>query len=86
MINSFRARSADDLGHALRQIRLDEGLTQTQIAKKVGSHQRLISRIETGGFSKTINMLFRLLSALDLELEIKPRQKTSSKDIAEMFR
>jgi len=86
MINSSRARSADDLGHALRQIRLKHGLTQTQLAKTVGSHQRLISRLETGGFSKTIDLLFRLLSALDLEIEIRPRQKTSSHDIAEMFR
>lgn len=86
MLNSFRARSAEDLGHGLRRVRLENDLTQTQLAKKVGSHQRLVSRIETGGFSKTIDMLFRLLSALDLEIEIRPRQKTSSQDIADMFR
>jgi len=86
MVDLFRVRSAEDLGHGLRQARLNRGFTQTLLATKVGSHQRLVSRLETGGFSKTIDMLFRLLSELDLEIEIKPRQKTSSQDIADIFK
>lgn len=86
MKSSFHARSSEDLGHALRQIRLNESLTQVELARKVASHQRLISRIETGGYSKTVDMIFRLCSALDVEIEIRPRQKTSKQDIANIFK
>ncbi len=32
----------------LRKARLDAGLTQTQVAKKLGHHQSYVSKIESG--------------------------------------
>jgi HTH-type transcriptional regulator/antitoxin HipB len=40
--------------------------------------QHTISKIEKGNPGTELNTLFRLLAALDLELIIQPRQKSSS--------
>ena len=80
------ARSSNDLGHILKQYRLRDELTQTELAKKTQSHQRLISRIESGNQGRTLHLLFKILKVLDLEKEIRPRQKTTAKDIADMFK
>lgn len=80
------ARSPDDLGHILRQYRLRDELTQTELARKTQSHQRLISYMESGQQGRTLNLLFNILKVLDLEIEVRARQKTTKKDIADMFR
>lgn len=80
------ARSPDDLGHILKQYRLQDELTQAELAKKTQSHQRLISYIESGHQGRTLNLLFNILKVLDLEIEIRARQKTTAKDIADIFR
>jgi len=80
------ARSVDDLGHILRQHRHTNNLTQAELASQAQTHQRLISRLEVGGLSRSIELIFKVLSVLDLEIEIRPRQKTSAQDIADMFK
>ena len=80
------ARSADDLGHILKQKRLEADLTQTELASKVQSHQRLVSRLESGSKGRTVRLIFQILKVLDLEIEIKPRQKTTADDIADLFK
>jgi len=45
--------------------RLQEGLTQTQLAKKIGTKQPVISRLEQGTYNPTIKFLRRVAKALD---------------------
>lgn len=82
---SRNIRSPKDLGHALEQNRLSKGMTQATLAKSIQKHQTNISRLETGDHNNTISMLFKILSILDLEVEIRPRQKSSAQDIEDMF-
>ncbi len=50
--------------------RLKEGLTQTELAKKANTKQPVISRLERGDFSPSLQFLYRLTEALDAKLHI----------------
>lgn len=49
---------------AIRRARLRAGLTQQQLAEKVGRDQSEISRIEAGKTALTVPLLLRLARAL----------------------
>ncbi|MBI2607461.1 MAG: helix-turn-helix transcriptional regulator [Candidatus Doudnabacteria bacterium] len=50
--------------------RLNRGLTQAQLAKKIGTRQPVISRLERGTYNPTIKFLNRVADALDVKLKI----------------
>jgi HTH-type transcriptional regulator/antitoxin HipB len=78
------ARTPLQLGNYLRQRRRQLGLTQEQLAAKIGVRQRTISELETSAAARTATVL-SVLAALDLELVIRPRTKSSAKDIEALF-
>ena len=52
------------------------GLTQTELAKRIGTKQPALSRLERGGFRKaTVETLKKLAKALDAKLVIKLQTK-----------
>jgi ribosome-binding protein aMBF1 (putative translation factor) len=52
------------------------GLTQAELAKKIGTKQPALSRLERGGFSKaTVETLKKIAKALDAKLVIKLQTK-----------
>lgn len=80
------ARSSRDLGHILKQHRLAKEMSQSDVAEQTNATQISVSRIESGNVGQKMAQIFKILAYLDLEIEIKPRQKTSSRDVADMFR
>ncbi|MFE7718691.1 helix-turn-helix domain-containing protein [Nocardia rhizosphaerihabitans] len=54
---------AIELAQAIRELRLELGLTQTQLAERAGLRQPEVSRLESGGGTPTIGMLERLAHA-----------------------
>lgn len=56
---------------AVIEARMKRGLTQERLAKKVGTKQSVISRLETGRGNPTLEFLQKLASALDTHLEIR---------------
>lgn len=54
-------RSSADLGVALQQARLTSGVSQRDLAERIGVSQRYVWELETG---KDVNALTRLLAAL----------------------
>lgn len=50
--------------------RLKQGLTQTQLAIKMGTKQPVISRLERGTYNPTIQFLHRIATALDATVKI----------------
>ena len=50
--------------------RLKAGLTQAQLAKKIGTKQSAISRIEQGSYNPSLALLVKLSKALNAELKI----------------
>ncbi|MFB7722815.1 MULTISPECIES: helix-turn-helix domain-containing protein [unclassified Nocardia] len=60
------AKLAIELANAIRERRIELGLTQAQLAQRAGLHQPDVSRLESGGGTPTIGMLDRLAHALEL--------------------
>ncbi len=53
------------------QKRIQQNLTQSQLAQKLGIKQPVISKFENGNFNPTVKFLKSLASALDAKLQIK---------------
>ncbi len=61
---------------AMIKAREKAGLSQTELARRVGTKQSVISRLERGGFSKaTLETIKKVADALDMRLEINLRHK-----------
>lgn len=58
------------IAQAIIKKRLEQGLTQSELAKKIGTKQSAISRIESGNYNPTITFLEKTAKALGLHLEI----------------
>jgi len=69
-------KAYDDLGpefalvEMLIKKRLQQKLTQAQLAKKIGTKQSAISRLEQGSYNPSINFLKKVTEALNAELQI----------------
>lgn len=58
----------------IRQIldkRLKRGISQKDLAKKIGTGQSAISRLESGKYNPTISFLKKISEALGSKLEVK---------------
>ncbi len=54
------------------------GITQAELAKRIGTKQPALSRLETGRFTKaTLETLKKIANALDMKLIIKMQAKRS---------
>lgn len=79
------ARTPKQMGDIVRRHRLALQHTQESTAKQVQFRQATISKLETGEPGTRLSTLFAVLAALDLELVIRPRTKSSTSDIEENF-
>lgn len=57
--------------NTLIQARAGSGLTQNRLAKKIGTKQSVISRLESGRANPSVAFLKKLAGALNSHLEIK---------------
>ena len=78
------ARTPKQVGDALRRRRRSLGLHQKDLAGKTGLRQATISAVEAGG-SGTLRTLFDVLTALDMEVVVRPRTKESTDKIEDLF-
>ena len=75
------ASAAARVGAQIRQLRLEAGLTQKQLAASAGITQTVLSRVESGSGNPTLSLLEEISAALDTILEISlpapsnPRQR-----------
>jgi predicted transcriptional regulator len=49
-------------------------ISQSELARIIGTQQPAISRLESGGSNTTIRTLFRVADALGLDVECRPKQ------------
>ena len=59
------------LAHELKGLRQAAGLTQAQLAKRIGSKAPGVARMESGRFAPRIGALHRVASALGVRLRIE---------------
>lgn len=55
------------------KVRKEMGLTQKDLANKIGMKQQVISRVENEKHVPTLDSFIRILDGLDLELTIKKK-------------
>lgn len=51
--------------------RIERGLTQAALAKKIGTKQSSIARLESGNYNPTLAFLGRVAAALDAHVQIR---------------
>jgi HTH-type transcriptional regulator/antitoxin HipB len=77
-------RTQKQLGAELRRYRKQRAITQAELSRQIDKRQATISTLESGG-SGTLETLFAVLSALDLELALRPRSKGDRTKLGEIF-
>lgn len=65
------ARLAFELGRRVRELRVQQGLSQTELARRAGMTQPALARFEAGGTVPTLPVLERLARALGAELTVQ---------------
>jgi HTH-type transcriptional regulator/antitoxin HipB len=78
----YVARTPAQLGLILRSIRTERGLTQQHAGAKVGLKQSTVSAIERESAHSSVDTLYKLLSALGLELVVRDKPSDHSPSIA----
>ena len=78
------ARTAKQLANLLRQRRTELGLTQADLGSRIALRQSTVPALETSANVPTATLL-SALAALDLEIVVRPRTKTSVKNIEAIF-
>lgn len=64
------ARLAFELGRRVRELRVQQGMSQTELARRAGMTQPAVARFEAGGTVPTLPVLERLARALGAELTV----------------
>ena len=70
--------TSSQLSHALRSCRKNRGLSQLDTGRLVGLLPKTISAMENHPGSVSIDSLLKLLSALELELVLVPKEVRGS--------
>ena len=58
----------ENLGKQLKYLRKDKGLTQEQLAEKIGVHPTYVGKMEGGKSNPSTLMLFKISRALKIKL------------------
>ena len=78
-------RTQAQLGAFLRRTRKAANLTQAQLGDLIQKRQATISNLESAEGGATLETLFSVLAALDLELVVRPRRKSTTRAIEDAF-
>ncbi|QGX40157.1 XRE family transcriptional regulator [Permianibacter aggregans] len=74
----YPARTPEQLGKILKGFRKNAGMTQQEAGSLVGLLQKSVSLLETKPENVPIRQLFKMLSALGLEIAIRPKQNNAT--------
>src|SRR3989304_10012656 len=58
-------------GYQVARLRMQRGLTQTQLAEMVGTRQPSIARLENGSSKPRLTFLNKIAAALNAKVEVK---------------
>jgi HTH-type transcriptional regulator/antitoxin HipB len=79
----MRINNEKDLAAMIHGQRAQLSQSQKEIAELVGLRQATVSAFESDPSGSRIATLFKLLSALELEMELKPKHKTGTQTATE---
>ncbi|HEY5048977.1 MAG TPA: helix-turn-helix domain-containing protein [Rhizomicrobium sp.] len=78
------SRTQKQLGAELRRYRKKRQLSQAQLSLEINKRQATISNLEAEG-TGTLETLFAVLAALDLEIALRPRSKSDRSKLGDIF-
>lgn len=58
------------IGQLIQEARKQEKITQSELAKRVGTNKSYISKIENGTVEPGVNLFLRIINALGLKFDI----------------
>ncbi|MBI1814479.1 MAG: helix-turn-helix transcriptional regulator [Deltaproteobacteria bacterium] len=73
-----QAKEAFELAERVRQARERLGITQAELAARIGSTQPAVARLESGGSTPSLATLHRIAAALGLELVVELRARRAA--------
>ncbi len=79
-------RTPSQFGAALQRKRKQLQLTQTELGNKAGLRQATISNLEAGLPTVRVASVMSVLAAMDLEIQLAPRSRSSSADVEDLFK
>jgi HTH-type transcriptional regulator/antitoxin HipB len=79
------ARTPQQLGASIRRYRRQKNIIQAGLGERMSARQATVSKLESGEPATQLRTLMDALTALDLELVIRPRSKISPEQIEELF-
>lgn len=79
------ARTEKQLGAIIRRARKQAGLSQGALGEQTHLRQGTVSRLEAGEPALQLRTLMEALSALNLELVVRPRSHGSAANIEDLF-
>ncbi|MFU0507428.1 helix-turn-helix domain-containing protein [Pseudaminobacter sp. NGMCC 1.201702] len=79
------ARTEKQLGAILRRARKQARLSQGALGEQIHLRQGTVSRLEAGEPAVQLRTLMEALSALNLELVVRPRSQGGPTDIEDLF-
>ncbi len=68
------AALAAEVGERVREAREAAGLSQRELARRMGTSQAAVDRLEAGGVGATLTTLQRVATALGLEVNVELRR------------
>ena len=68
--NPYRVYSAASLGAGLRHFRKEAGLTQQELANRVGLQRSYLSELEVGKETEQVRRLFQVLRQLGVRITL----------------
>lgn len=71
---------SQSVGDIVKSRRTRLGLTQTELAERLGTQQPSIARVESGKFLPSLIFLNKIATCLDIELTIKQKRVRSVKN------
>jgi HTH-type transcriptional regulator/antitoxin HipB len=67
-----RIVSIADLADVVRSRRIELGISQEEIARRIGVSRRWVWQIEAGKATAELGLVLRLIQALDLAVDLRP--------------
>lgn len=58
-----------NLGERIRDLRIEKGISQAQLARSIGKRQQSIQRLESGKFNPTVKYLLAVAKGMELSMK-----------------
>jgi HTH-type transcriptional regulator/antitoxin HipB len=78
-------RTSKQLAATLRRYRRQQSLTQGALGDLMHVRQATVSKLESGERGTQLGVLIDALTALNLELVVRPRTKALTEELEELF-